>query len=74
MIKYGEFVSDKQLAQLLGVSVDMIRSQRRQKRGFLFTDLGDEPFAIPSRTWSGFWNKTRLSGHEGFFRTGTQAL
>ncbi len=40
MIKYGEFVSDKQLAQLLGVSVDMIRSQRRQKKGLPFYRFG----------------------------------
>ena len=40
MIKYGEFVSDKQLAQLLGVSVDMIRSQRRQKKGLSFYRFG----------------------------------
>ena len=40
MIKYGEFVSDKQLAQLLGVSVDMIRSQRRQKKGLSFYRCG----------------------------------
>jgi len=32
MIKLAEFVSDKQLAKLLGISVDVIRSHRKEKK------------------------------------------
>lgn len=40
MIKLAEFVLDKQLAKLLRVSVDVIRSHRKEKRGLSFYRFG----------------------------------
>ncbi len=40
MAKLAEFVSDKQLAKLLGISVDVIRSHRKEKKGLPFYRFG----------------------------------
>ena len=40
MVQLQEFLTDKDLAKLLGISVDIVRSQRKRHRGINYYRFG----------------------------------